>query len=46
MTKIWSVRCALCLEDMKEEFTLLFMFRHIWIDPETVCYIDYDSDRA
>ncbi len=22
------------------------MFRHIWLDPETVCYLDYDSDRA
>ena len=24
----------------------LRMFRHIWLDPETVCYLDYDSDRA
>jgi hypothetical protein len=22
------------------------VFRHIWLDPETVCYLDYDSDRA
>jgi hypothetical protein len=22
------------------------LFRHIWLDPETVCYLDYDSDRA
>ncbi len=20
------------------------VFRHIWLDPETVCYLDYDSD--
>ncbi len=24
---------------------LLPLFRHIWLDPETVCYRDYDSDR-
>ncbi len=22
------------------------LFRHIWLDPEMVCYLDYDSDRA
>ncbi len=22
------------------------LFRHIWLDPETVCYLDNDSDRA
>ncbi len=22
------------------------MFRHIWLDPETVCYLAYDSDQA
>ncbi len=22
------------------------MFRHIWLDPETVCYLEYDSDWA
>ena len=22
------------------------LFRHIWLDPETVCYLDYNSDRA
>ncbi len=22
------------------------MFRHVWLDPEMVCYLDYDSDRA
>ncbi len=24
----------------------LYLFKHIFLNPETLCYLDYDSDRA